>query len=263
MVGEDEEHILTWEEYPAWLANKCGEVSLGNERSRFDVVGAKLRDDIAQSDFWASFVALRQEFDDEYFTQTGFRLFASMESPAIHVKPYQSLLDKTYRKNILLNANLPECPKDGWITPLNWYDSINDLVRTTAVVKYLDGVEFLVERLRRLAERSSHDFDIDYEARDEGYYAAHCYVRFQVEIPKTNWETERVRPRLEIQITTQVQDVIRKLTHQYYERRRSSPEMPSRKWQWDYTSPEFVPNYLGHILHYVEGMIMEVRARGE
>lgn len=33
------------------------------------------------------------------------------------------------------------------------------------------------------------------------------------------------------------------------------------KWQWDYESDEFIPNYLGHILHYIEGMIMEVRKR--
>jgi hypothetical protein len=136
MADEDRERVITWEDYPAWLTSKCGGVSLDNEKSRFDVVGAKLCNDVAQSDFWTSFVALRQEFDDEYFTRTGFRLFASMEPLEIQVKPYQSLLDKTYRKNILLNANLPGCPEDGWITPLNWYDSINDLVRTTAVVKY-------------------------------------------------------------------------------------------------------------------------------
>ncbi len=32
-------------------------------------------------------------------------------------------------------------------------------------------------------------------------------------------------------------------------------------WQWDYKCDEFLPNYLGHIIHYIEGMIMEVRDR--
>ena len=30
-------------------------------------------------------------------------------------------------------------------------------------------------------------------------------------------------------------------------------------WQWNYKSDEFAANYLGHILHYVEGMIIEIR----
>ena len=33
------------------------------------------------------------------------------------------------------------------------------------------------------------------------------------------------------------------------------------KWQWDYKSDEFSANYLGHILHYVEGMIVEIREK--
>jgi len=102
----------------------------------------------------------------------------------------------------------------------------------------------------------------DYEAREEGYYAAHCYPRFEINIPTLSWVTEATSVEFEIQVTTQLQDVIRNLTHDYYELRRSRKTIPDMKWQWDYKGPEFVPNYLGHILHYVEGMIMEVRMRG-
>ena len=35
------------------------------------------------------------------------------------------------------------------------------------------------------------------------------------------------------------------------------------KWQWNYKGDEFTANYLGHILHYVEGMIMEIRDKQE
>ena len=66
---------------------------------------------------------------------------------------------------------------------------------------------------------------------------------------------------IEIQITTQLQDVIRKLLHIYYEERRKKITEDDIKWQWDYKSDEFVANYLGHILHYVEGMIMDVRSK--
>ena len=64
---------------------------------------------------------------------------------------------------------------------------------------------------------------------------------------------------VEIQITTQLQEVIRRLLHKYYERQRSGRSTSDLKWQWDYKSDEFAANYLGHILHYVEGMIMDVR----
>ena len=64
---------------------------------------------------------------------------------------------------------------------------------------------------------------------------------------------------MEIQITTQVQELILNLLHKYYERRRNKIEPDN--WQWDHASDEFATNYLGHILHYVEGMIVEVRER--
>jgi hypothetical protein len=47
--------------------------------------------------------------------------------------------------------------------------------------------------------------------------------------------------------------------HKYYEERRKRIKEENIKWQWNYKSDEFTVNYLGHILHYVEGMIMEVR----
>ena len=74
-----------------------------------------------------------------------------------------------------------------------------------------------------------------------------------------DFKTEKIMVSIEIQITTQLQEVIKKLLHKYYEERRKRIEKPSVKWQWDYKSDEFSTNYLGHILHYVEGMIMDIR----
>lgn len=98
-----------------------------------------------------------------------------------------------------------------------------------------------------------------FEARDEGYYALHIYAVKEFEIPKLDWNTEKKNISIEFQITTQLQDVIGNLTHWHYERRRMGTKSREKKWQWDYKSEEFTTNYLGHILHYVEGMIMEVR----
>ncbi len=102
---------------------------------------------------------------------------------------------------------------------------------------------------------------VDYEAREEGYYAAHLSTEYECEIPKESWDTKRVRARIEMQVTTQLQEVIKNLLHKYYEERRVTAKASELKWQWDYKSEEFATNYLGHILHYVEGMIMDIRQK--
>lgn len=89
----------------------------------------------------------------------------------------------------------------------------------------------------------------------------HSYIKQTFEIPKATWDTEIVEIPVEIRATTQLQDAIRKLLHTYYEDRRKRVQKEDKKWQWDYGSDEFAANYLGHILHYVEGMIVEIREK--
>lgn len=64
-------------------------------------------------------------------------------------------------------------------------------------------------------------------------------------------------------MTTQIKDVIKRLLHKYYEERRMPGTTYNADWRWNYRSDEFIANYLGHILHYVEGMILEVRDRSK
>ena len=128
-------------------------------------------------------------------------------------------------------------------------------------MKYLDGVEFLREKIHSACARHSLPCDVVLEAREEGYYAAHVYTRQAFEIPRLDWDTETVDVSIELQVTTQLQEAIRTLLHKYYEKRRTVGVEEDSPWQWDYRSGEFVANYLGHILHYVEGMIMEIRER--
>jgi Region found in RelA / SpoT proteins len=251
----------TWHEYTRWLRTVTGIDEFASAKRRYETVGLKIKNDVETSPFWVDLKAALPDLGDAYTLESTYKLFATSDAPQVYLKSYGSVLDKSYRKNVLNNRSWPQSPDGGWVTPANWFDRMNDLVRTTLVVKYLDGVKFVVERLKELAKAHEQPFAVDFEARDEGYYAAHCYVWFEIEIPKVNWDTERASARLEIQVTTQLQDVIRKLTHDYYEQRRSRVAATEIKWQWDYESPEFVPNYLGHILHYIEGMIMEVRSR--
>ena len=79
--------------------------------------------------------------------------------------------------------------------------------------------------------------------------------------PRFQSVIELVEIEVELQVTTQLQELIRSLLHVHYEKRRKEHEALEEQWQWDYKSDEFATNYLGHILHYVEGMIVEVRDR--
>jgi hypothetical protein len=87
------------------------------------------------------------------------------------------------------------------------------------------------------------------------------YIKQEFEVPKMVWDTEKIDVSIEIQITTQLQEAIRRLLHKHYEERRKCIRTEEKIWQWDYKSEEFATNYLGHILHYVEGMITDIREK--
>ena len=95
--------------------------------------------------------------------------------------------------------------------------------------------------------------------KDEGYYAAHFYRVNEYEVPGEKYLTQKINGKIELQITTQLQEVIQRLLHEHYEANRKKIVKDDKKWQWRYRGDEFAANYLGHILHYVEGMIMDVR----
>jgi hypothetical protein len=65
----------------------------------------------------------------------------------------------------------------------------------------------------------------------------------------------------EIQITTQLQEVLRRFLHFQYEKDRNTRSVSSIPWQWRYRDDEFFSNYLGHMLRSVEGQIMDARRR--
>jgi ppGpp synthetase/RelA/SpoT-type nucleotidyltranferase len=251
----------TLPEYRKWLREEHS-VTVDERLTNYhESVALKLRDDFIASPAWKGILGELKEFDAEYQIRSTYPLLMNAgEQPEVLVKGFDSFILKTFRQNVIDNRGWPSPPRKGWLLPDNWYERINDVIRTSLVVKYLDGVEFMANEIVRLCEDLGVRVDVAFLARDEGYYAAHVYLRQEVAIPQLTWDAKRITSQVEIQITTQLQDVIRKLLHRYYADRRTAE--PSReKWQWKYKDDEFVANYLGHILHYVEGMIMEVRDR--
>jgi len=248
------------QKYQEWLKERHNVEISNRTKTYYESVANRIKTDFEKSQFWAELSENLGEFDSEYMLKAGYHLLMRPKAE-LYQKPFESFLLKTFRRNILENDQWPDEPKNEWILPDNWYFKIDDIVRTLFVVKYLDGVEFMIDKIQCLCKKHDIACTPSLEAKEEGYYAAHVYIKQQFEIPKPTWDTERVEVSIEIQITTQLQEVIRQLLHRYYEERRQKVKEEDLKWQWNYRSDEFGANYLGHILHYVEGMIMEIRDR--
>lgn len=248
-------------EYTDWLKTQLGFEINSKTENHYNSIAAKVKEDFEKSDVWKHLLDRLTDLNSEYLSKTNYQLLVSNFQPQLVLKSYTSFFEKSYRKNIVYNKRFPKEPLGGWITPDNWIENTNDILRTFFVVKYLDGVEFLMENISSVFKTFNLECSNSYEARDEGYYAVHLYTLYEFDIPQINWDTEKKKISVEFQITTQLQEVIGKLTHQFYEGRRINQDKIDKKWQWKYESEEFTANYLGHILHYVEGMIMEVRTK--
>lgn len=247
------------EQYKKWLKEAHNVDITHGIINNYNSATVQIKQQFQMASFWKQLGKNLAEYNDEYYLDKGYKLLQETNMPEILVKSFDSFLSKTFRKNILENVSFPKPPPEGWILPDNWYSRINDIVRTLIKVKYLDGVEFIISKIESLCKENKQYFDCVFEAREVGYYAVHLYTRHEFEIPRMDWDTTKVTTTIEIQITTQLQELIRTLLHKHYEKRRLLSPDADNLWQWDYKSNEFATNYLGHILHYVEGMIMEIR----
>lgn len=246
------------EEFVKWMEAKF-EVQNEQVKSNYESNTARMLKDFKDTSFWKKVGQQLKEWDVEYYTEKGVHLFAKMQLPDVLGKPYESLLNKAYRKDCLKNNFFPEEPKDGWICPNTWFVRIHDIIRTMFTVKYLDGVKFLDQKLKQLAGDTGCKYYCNYEAHDDGYYAAHAAIIVDMDIVGMDWLKSSQKIEVEIQITTELQEMVKSLLHKYYEENRKKVIPEDYKWQWDYQSEQFVPNFLGHIAHYLEGMIVEIR----
>lgn len=133
------------EEFKCWFTKKF-DYSPQQYEGYYQMCTTNLRETFINSPFWKAVQKELPNIDDRYRIEKGYKLLTTTEVPEIYIKSLDSLIIKAYRKNILNNTFFPERPKDGWISHHNWFTNINDILRTTIVVKYIDGVEFLLKR---------------------------------------------------------------------------------------------------------------------
>jgi len=244
-------------EYRAWLRETHG-IGVGPQTSsQFAEVSQRLARELSASSFWNALPDRLKRLNANHKVERGYALLAAPgKSPDVDIKSWTSFWDKTYRLNVLSNNRWPDAPARGWVLPETWFAQIGDIVRTKIVVKYLDGMTIVADDIARLAADFGLSTQSGRVAKTEGYYATHVDVSFPVEV-STGLDTEVLDTHVEIQITTELQENIYDLAHGHYESRRMAQE--PGEWQWNYTSDEFSANYLGHVLHYLEGMIMRLR----
>lgn len=272
----------SYEEYVGWYSDLLGDDLEGGVAEQwYEQVTDEGTRTWEASEFWrklrSNLEAWEARFkadNDDYF------LFGATQQPKhICTKSYGSVLNKSYRRNVLQNKNWPDPPEkppstapkrqepdpedpNWWFGPHNWLIDFPDIFRTRLTTTYFDGVGYLAERVQELAEQTTSEPPcLRLRALQDGYHAAHVLIYHDLETPDyENGSHGSVLARLEIQVTTTIQTTISEMLHRVYEDWRVNGPPPD--WQWDYDNSAFQVNYLGSTLHYLEGMIVVAREKG-
>lgn len=254
-----------FDDYTVWAKENIDfDVEDEQFKRRYNSNTRLIKSEIETSDSWEKFVETTNKISDEYKLNSGYRLFSSDNIiPDLFIKPFDSVIEKTYRINILNNRNFPEPPlvklskETGWVTEDNLYRSINDVIRGRMICRYMDGPEHFCTELEKILEQSTI---VDHHSMetDLGYYSWHFGIRFDRDIMKPSGEIKSEAIRLEVQISTQLQEIMSDLTHSFYESKRVGEESKII-WKWRPSEPKFQGVYFGHTLHMIEGMLVQLK----
>lgn len=224
-----------------------------------------IRTDFCKSGFYRDLKNELNSLNDKYLIENNYRLLDLGLCLVMKIKKFDDMLDKCFRRDILNNREWDTdsslwFDRYDWAHPLNCFEKLNDVLRTRILLRYLDGVELVLSILKKMSNRYGTKYELEYKADERGYYGVHFVVLFPSEILDIENGTKEVSARIELQLCTQISEVVNELLHEYYERQRL--EKPTdKKWQWDFESDEFSPAYIGHISHYIEGAIMQARQK--
>lgn len=253
-----------YEEYKTWLY-ETHHIDLNDRRYKtfYELNATRALDTVQQHAFFVDLDKFLLETESLYDENGSFGLLMGKNEVKLFKKPFESVINKSFRKNIAFNRRFPAPPMDGWLLPENWFASFDDLIRGTIVTKYIDAPEFLSSRMQGYATKNGLEASVTSRESDSGYYAYHFYLTVPMEMAAVDMNPMDTNVKIEIQITTQLQEILRKLTHGFYEELRLDPLQDKRAWKWDFQSPRFQASYLGHTLHLLEGVIVQLKNRSE
>nr|WP_315253448.1 hypothetical protein [uncultured Duganella sp.] len=227
------------------------------KRAQYLVHLGFLNTEIMDHNFTKELAALLPIWDEECKQAKGYPLLMDVRLSNFNRKSYESVLEKVYRTSYVFNKSFPDAPSAGWITTQNYLSRINDLVRNKISCKFIDGPEIIAQKMTEIANRlglRSEYFSRNY---DDGYYAYHFYVYIPIEIDDGTPAAGKHEVAIEIQISTQLKEVMYEILHKFYADERSKSF--SEDWKWKVGSAKFKSGYLSHTLHMLEGMIVELR----
>lgn len=255
--------IPTLEQYPEWAAQEIGfDPSNVQFKRRYASNTVGLRTAVEQSEAWAKVSAVFSDLSKKYNDENGVALFTENTwQPSLHIKPIGSVVEKMYRVNIINNRKFPEPPFDNgtsWLVEDNLFARMDDLIRCRIVCRYMDGPQFICDHAKNLLgnEIVARVHSMETEL---GYYAWHLGVLVPATVMRSNGNIEDETIRLEVQLTTHLNDVLNDLTHSFYEDRRLNKGTGDALWKWQPDSDQFKGAYFGHTLHLLEGMIVELK----
>ena len=272
----------SYEDYTRWYEEWLGDdLESGKAEKWYELVTDAGIKRLQEAVFWQELQTRLTDWDTNYkANHEGYPLFGPTEQPKeISKKTFRSALNKSFRWNVLNNDNWPDPPeklpstapesedRDSqdpqlWFGPHNWLTDFPDIFRTRLTTTYFDGVGYLAENIKEIAEQNTLASPcLRLLASDDGYHAAHLWIYHHLDILDYEYrDPVSVPVRLEIQVTTTIQATITEMLHRVYEDWRITGPPPG--WQWDQYNPAFSVNYLGSTLHYLEGMIVVARDKG-
>lgn len=253
----------TLDQYPAWARENIG-FDPENEqfRRRYAQNTRSIKTSIEQSDDWGQLSAAFEMLSERYEKKFGVKLFTENGwRPNLHIKPLESVVEKTYRVNILRNRQFPAPSRDvseGWLKEENLFSRLNDIVRCRVVCRYMDGPRYICDGIGEIlgGERVAGSHSMETEL---GYYAWHLGVLVPAAVIKPNGHVDDEKIQFEVQLTTHLNDVLNDLTHSFYEDRRVERGRRDALWKWQPENPQFKGAFFGHTLHLLEGMIVELK----
>lgn len=257
------------DEFKEYILEYCKPtIGFGSEfemNYKFNV--ANLRKEFKSSGFWKDLKEGLPEMDALYRKEnSGLDLIPNTEIE-INEKEVVSAIQKAYRISILNNKekSFSQDYYKEFILPENIFEKLNDILRTEIIVKYVDGIEKMVVYLQGLANKYNFQAEVEKVSKEEGYYAQHFYIKYKTRISDFSWVAKEINFSFEVQIRTQLQDTIKSILHWYYKKDRVKLEKDQidKEWRWHFESPKFITNYIGHILHFFDGIIVSIKNKKE
>ncbi len=227
-----------------------------------------LYDKFKSSDFWKEFLLNIKDVDTQYRRDNNeFDLIPHVDKIEIKKKGLEETVEKAYRISIV-NNELPFESEEyfkQFILPENIFEKLNDIIRTEVIVKYLDGIDVVVSSIEKLSKKYDFKIEVEPKIKEEGYFAKHIYISYKAKITDLQFIPKEITHIFEIQVRTQLQDTVKSILHINYERDRikHQKELNSENWRWQFKESRFMTNYMGHILHFLDGVIVKVKNQKE